>query len=117
MLESLKWRLGNLFSGAWKDPEGATKELVVEYDVPASSFEELRLDGKTLRLVNGVAKAKVLPGSYSLHARAIGQPDREYAIKITAPPEAKWEPKPPRKCDHLGRVNDYHQVTISGGVA
>lgn len=96
----------------WVDPAEARKELVIEYEVPDSDFQELRLDGRRLRLVGGTARARVAAGTYRLHARGITQPDREYSIKITAPEEAKWIPDPKRRADSRGRINDLHRVVI-----
>lgn len=90
----------------------ATKELVVTYQVPDTSFERLLLDGVELPRNGGTVKVKLAPGSYVLRAQAKTRPNAEYDIEITAPEEAKWKPDPKWRSDSHGVVNDRHTLEI-----
>ena len=105
--------------GNWHDYTGPdAKTLKVTYST--SRLAELWLEERggaqqfgQLKLKGDQAKAGVAPGNYYLMFRGRTEtPNEEFDIEITAPPEAKWKPKPAETSDSAANIYGIEPVTI-----
>jgi hypothetical protein len=97
------------------------KTLKVTYEVPGTDITSAAVeDHKTganrreLALVDGRAEIDLQAGKYVLRWRAKGvQPSTAYTIKITAPPEAQFDPQPPKQSTPKGKIEAQRTFTIN----
>jgi hypothetical protein len=87
------------------------KTLTVVFEVPGTTVTSVAVESEEterrveLPLVGGQAETTLPAGSYVLRWRAEGgQPDTEYTIEITSPPEAVWAPDPRERTTPKGRA-------------